>query len=102
MSQGVFNELFWVAGMVLTGDESQLLIIAEDAVEVEVHVIDLDTLEVEQRIGMLMMLQYLLKENTACGKNNLVSLELVVFTSQCPIAKVFIIRNDSSDCEKRH
>ena len=34
MSQGVFNELFWVAGMVLTGDESQLLIIAEDAVEV--------------------------------------------------------------------
>ena len=53
MSRGAFNELFWVAGMVLTGDESQLLIIAEDAVEVEVHVIDLDTLEVEQRIGML-------------------------------------------------
>ena len=59
-------------------------------VEQPLHVLDLHTLEVDQRVGMFVILQHLLKEGTACSEHHLVSIELPILTRQGYVAEEFI------------
>ena len=52
--------------------------------------LDLQSLEVDQRVGMFVILQNLLKEQTACSEHHLVSLELLILTRQGYVAEEFI------------
>ena len=49
-------------------------------VEQPLHVLDLHTPEIDQRVGMFVILQHFLKDRTTCSEHHLVSLELLILT----------------------